>query len=168
MPLLQDAVGHSDSAAAVDVDLKHVASQAAGMLPSDLMAISADAASSAALQSACVDCTAILSGQQHGHEKQPSEAPLGPLKLTAEHYESGLQNLRQRTAVAIGAPQVGLHACPVAKPHAHPLIVFKPGLSAHMHCSDIAVHGIPRAFHPECKYVGARRAGLSLHVARRS
>lgn len=109
--LVQDAALNSDSVSAADCNLEHIASQAAGMLPIDLMAISADAASSAALESACLDLSALLDGQDHSLRDQhssSSETPAKSLRLAAEHYESGLQNLRQRTAVAIGAPQVSL------------------------------------------------------------
>ena len=77
------------------------------MLPSDLMAISADAASSAALQVLGTELAAILDGKEGSSEAHSqSKALAGGLRLTSEHYETGLQNLRQRTAVAIGAPQV--------------------------------------------------------------
>jgi len=105
---MQDVARGSSSAA--NLDLEQIASQAAGMLPIDLMAISADAASSAALQAVDADLAAILSGQPpssvEAKQSSQSEAPARSLHLTSEHYESGLQNLRQRTAVAIGAPQV--------------------------------------------------------------
>ncbi len=101
----QDVIHNSSGTA--DVDLEQIASQAAGMLPSDLMAISADAASSAALQVLGTEMSAILDGkggspEAHSQSKTPAEG----LRLTSEHYETGLQNLRQRTAAAIGAPQV--------------------------------------------------------------
>ena len=102
---MQDAVHLSSSPA--DVDLEQIASQAAGMLPSDLMAISADAASSAALQMLGTEVAATLDGNEVSSEAFPqNKAPAGTLRLTPEHYKTGLQNLRQRTAVAIGAPQV--------------------------------------------------------------
>ncbi len=49
----------------------------------------------------------MLDGKEGSSEAHSqSEAPAECLRLTSEHYETGLQNLRQRTAVAIGAPQV--------------------------------------------------------------
>lgn len=102
---VQDFVHASSSLE--DVDLEQIASQAAGMLPSDLMAISADAASSAALQALGPELAAMLDGKEGSSEAHSqSEASAEGLRLTSEHYETGLQNLRQRTAVAIGAPQV--------------------------------------------------------------
>ena len=77
------------------------------MLPSELMAISADAASSAALQRIGTEVSAILSGREGASDAScQAAAPADCLRLSSEHYETGLQNLRQRTAVAIGAPQV--------------------------------------------------------------
>ncbi|CAL5226879.1 g9752 [Coccomyxa viridis] len=105
LSILEDFVHASSSLE--DVDLEQIASQAAGMLPSDLMAISADAASSAALQALGPELAAMLDGKEGSSEAHSqSEASAEGLRLTSEHYETGLQNLRQRTAVAIGAPQV--------------------------------------------------------------
>ena len=101
---MQDLVQNSSST--TDVNLEQIASQAAGMLPSDLMAISADAASSAALQMLGPELAAMLDGKEGSEAHSQSKAPADCLRLTSEHYETGLQNLRQRTAVAIGAPQV--------------------------------------------------------------
>lgn len=82
------------------------------MLPSDLMAISADAASSAALQVLGTELAAILDGKGGSTEAHSqSKASAERLRLTSQHYETGLQNLRQRTAVAIGAPQVRPSKC---------------------------------------------------------
>ena len=123
IPSLQDAARGTGDVSAAEQDLEHIASQAAGLLPTDLMAISADAASSAALQSAGADLSAMLSNQKPAVETQlsiMSHTPAGPLRLIAEHYQAGLDNMRERTAVAIGAPQVrhdsvcllsGLHIC---------------------------------------------------------
>ena len=110
-PSLQDAARGTGDASAAEEDLEHIASQAAGLLPTDLMAISADAASSAALQSAGTDLSAILNNQKPAAETKQgimSHAPAGPLRVTAEHYQAGLDHMRERTAVAIGAPQVRL------------------------------------------------------------
>ena len=110
-PSLQDAARGTGDASAAEEDLEHIASQAAGLLPTDLMAISADAASSAALQSAGADLSALLNSQKPPVETEQgiiSHTPAGPLRVTAEHYQAGLDNMRKRTAVAIGAPQVRL------------------------------------------------------------
>lgn len=107
---LQDAARGTGDVSAAEEDLERIAAQAAGLLPTDLMAISADAASSAALQRAGADLSAILSSQKPAVKTEQSimsHTPAGPLRVTAEHYQAGLDNMRERTAVAIGAPQVG-------------------------------------------------------------
>ena len=141
-PSLQDAARGTGDASAAGQDLEHIASQAAGLLPTDLMAISADAASSAALQSAGAELSAMLSSQKPAVESQLSIAshpPTGPLRVTAEHYQAGLDNMRERTAVAIGAPQVR-HPLPAVGPaHLHGI----PPLSG---MGDLATHGYSSAY----------------------
>ena len=117
---------YTGSAASVQVDstLKHVAAQTAGMLPVDLTAIVADAAAAAAVKRVEMPClVAVSKGEapsdqeqlQNGHAHTLSSsgsargsdgqlsAELAPDK---DDFEKALSNLRQRTAVAIGAPQV--------------------------------------------------------------
>ncbi|CAK0786225.1 hypothetical protein CVIRNUC_009438 [Coccomyxa viridis] len=109
LAILQDAARGTGDVSAAEEDLERIAAQAAGLLPTDLMAISADAASSAALQRAGADLSAILSSQKPAVKTEQSimsHTPAGPLRVTAEHYQAGLDNMRERTAVAIGAPQV--------------------------------------------------------------
>ncbi len=87
--------------------LVHVAAQTAGMLPSDLRAIVADAAAAAAVRA--VDAAGVLSAASSSAQPAAVDgalpAPPPALRMGAQDFEQALSNLRQRTAIAIGAPQ---------------------------------------------------------------
>ncbi len=99
--------------------LKSVAAQTAGLLPIDLTAIMADAAASAA--------TRHISVQDICTDAPQSAEPAPPatdevLQISAGDLDTALGNMRRRTAISIGAPQVcapaaatmmGHHAAPV-------------------------------------------------------
>ena len=95
--------------------LKSVAAQTAGLLPIDLAAIMADAAASAAtrhinVQDTCTDAP------QSAEPAWPANDEV--LRISAEDFDTALGNMRRRTAISIGAPQVcpsgcGHHATPV-------------------------------------------------------
>ncbi|BDA49160.1 Peroxisomal biogenesis factor 6 [Coccomyxa sp. Obi] len=83
--------------------LKGVAAQTAGLLPIDLTAIMADAAASAAtrhisVQEICTDAPPLAEPARHATDEV--------LQISAEDFDTGLGNMRRRTAISIGAPQV--------------------------------------------------------------
>ncbi len=104
--------------------LEHLAAQTAGMLPTDLAAVMADAAAAAAAKRVPVPELLPPSTDTQGiHEPIGQQLSSGasaaaadsvgsgsaeeeaPLAIGAEDFEEALSNLRQRTAIAIGAPQ---------------------------------------------------------------
>ena len=100
-----DAAGTIVSAA-----LEHVAAQTAGMLPTDLTAIVADAAAAAAVRG--VQPSSLLAASSGPYTACSDDAACGQtpeLRMGAADFEQALSNLRQRTAIAIGAPQACMH-----------------------------------------------------------
>ncbi len=83
--------------------LKSVAAQTAGLLPVDLAAIVADAAASAATRHVGIED--ICKDRARGTEPADCTGDAA-LEINADDFDRALGNMRQRTAISIGAPQV--------------------------------------------------------------
>ena len=83
--------------------LKDIAAQTAGVLPIDLTAIVADAAASAATRHVGLEGVCKDSPQGMELARRSRDAAL---HINADDFDRALGNMRQRTAISIGAPQV--------------------------------------------------------------
>jgi hypothetical protein len=109
--LVSQGFGHRDDEGRV---LKYVAAQTAGLLPSDLSAVVADAAAHAALRRIsvhevlCHGRAASAAGQsrQEGVEGAGAADEGKRLAVAEADFEEGLSAVRRRTAAAIGGPEV--------------------------------------------------------------
>ena len=125
----QGSVRCNDSLQPKLVDtLKDVAAQTAGLLPIDLTAILADAAASAATRH--IGLEDVCKDPPQGSLKSAPCTRDAALQINANDFDRALGNMRQRTAISIGAPQVcSCRGCHSTSLHLHqwvPLLWSNP------------------------------------------
>eukprot|EP00884_Botryococcus_braunii_P001649 jgi/Botrbrau1/11485/Bobra.0360s0012.1 len=110
LELLQGMLWDAAHPDVMQSELSEAAAQTAGMLPTDLAAIAADATAAAAVEA--VDAEALLFQGPHTSAKARTAAAgatqneAASVGVSGRHLQDALQLVRKRTATAIGAPQV--------------------------------------------------------------